>query len=333
MTQDTETQDNETQDNEEPVAFCRLEQAVRDLITAPRRQQQLLQDKARWFQLCSSLDAIGDTQLALEAYSVRGLTEDTGANYLLVYGALQILFVQQEAIFDLCNALAVPKDLSQYPKLKEIRELRNDSTGHPTRRDGRKGQPDTHHFISRISISQQGFDLLSHSGGGNTRMRYVNLLAAIADQDALIKEILGDVLEHLEAEEAAHREEFRMAKLTDVFPETLAYGFEKLNAAITDPDERPLGQWGMDHVGGVFSDFRAALERRGMDMDTYIGVRELYREVEYPLRRLTCLFHPEACGEEDIIDSSTAGIFSFFLSKKISELRVIAAEIDGDYSG
>ena len=41
-----------------------LEQQVRDFINRARKQHTLLKDSRAWNQLCSSLDIVGDTELA-----------------------------------------------------------------------------------------------------------------------------------------------------------------------------------------------------------------------------------------------------------------------------
>src|SRR5467141_3778716 len=101
----------------------RCSSRIRDLVNAPRKQVALLKERSRWLQLCSSLDVIGDTELALEAHMCEVLPEGWGTSYLIVYGALQALFLQQDALFHLAEALTLPEPLDKYPRLREIREI------------------------------------------------------------------------------------------------------------------------------------------------------------------------------------------------------------------
>lgn len=58
------------------------------------------------------MDALGDTQIAMDEYSAGRLTADShGALYLAVYGILQILYVQQDAARDLASALGIGLEL------------------------------------------------------------------------------------------------------------------------------------------------------------------------------------------------------------------------------
>src|SRR5262245_41556966 len=122
----------------------RGEQRVRELVNVPRRQAALLQNKQSWIRLCSAMDAIGDTQMAIRSYldDPAHKNGSDGRAYLLVYGILQVLYVQQDAVGTLSKVLNIPFTLPA--ELEEIRDIRNDSIGHPTGRGG---------FISRITLS------------------------------------------------------------------------------------------------------------------------------------------------------------------------------------
>ena len=108
---------------------------IRDFLnfTSPRKKQALMQDSAMWYMLCSSMDIIEDMEFALESF----LAEDTdgsdlGKKYLLVFGALQTLYVQQDGVRHLHDGLDIPYTMD--PLIKNIRDIRNDVAGHPTNR-------------------------------------------------------------------------------------------------------------------------------------------------------------------------------------------------------
>jgi hypothetical protein len=54
--------------------------------------------------------------------------ESDGWSYLVVYGILQVLYVQQDAATMLAGCLKLPFELPD--ELVNIREIRNDSIGH-----------------------------------------------------------------------------------------------------------------------------------------------------------------------------------------------------------
>ena len=163
----------------------------------------LLQDTAVCHLLCSSLDVIEDTDYCLEAFltkDIEGLDEEgdkyvlaTGTKYMYVYGTLQALFVQQDAVKHLAESLQIPYTCDS--SLKEIREIRNDSVGHPTKR----GKGSAFNFISRVTIDNQGFKLsTAYADGRDDFRRPVDIPRLIRPQRDVFVGVLRDVLERLE---------------------------------------------------------------------------------------------------------------------------------------
>ena len=195
---------------------------VRELINNPRKHYELRQNTALFLQLCSSLDVIGDTEEAIAAYSAKEFGDTKSAHYLAVYGLLQSIYVQQDAVINLCESLGIREKVEKYSKLKEIREIRNDIVGHPTKRDQRKGQPTSYHHISRMTLSQSGFTLASFfSNDLRPQFRHIDISELVVEQRKFISAILTTLINSLEAEDKAHREKFRIEKLASLFPDIL----------------------------------------------------------------------------------------------------------------
>jgi cellobiose phosphorylase len=111
------------------MTIAELESKIRDRINRGRMQHELLGRSADWNKLCSALDVVGDTELALDAYLKHPEIKSTGLCYVHVYGALQLLQLQQDAVDHICRALRITAKNS--PKLPHIRKIRNSSVGHP----------------------------------------------------------------------------------------------------------------------------------------------------------------------------------------------------------
>ena len=75
-----------------------LEQHIRGLINAPRKHRAIFGDSAEYHKLCSCLDVIGDTELAFHAYEEMPDDPAPGSSYVLAYGLLQALVLQQDAV-------------------------------------------------------------------------------------------------------------------------------------------------------------------------------------------------------------------------------------------
>ena len=178
-----------------------LAEQIRKIVI--EKSDVLLQDTAVCHQLCSSLDVIEDTDYCLEAFltkDIEGLDEEgdkyvlaTGTKYMYVYGTLQALFVQQDAVKHLAESLQIPYTCD--PSLKTIREIRNDSVGHPTKR----GKGSAFNFISRVTIDNQGFKLsTAYADGRDDFRRPVDIPDLIRTQRDVFIGVLRDVLERLE---------------------------------------------------------------------------------------------------------------------------------------
>ena len=113
-----------------------------------------------WGIVTSALDALGDSCEALIVYEQLGLGDHPGEQYLRLYGLLQGVFLQQESIRALCRVFLghdiKPAAASNWG---QIREIRNMSVAHPIEFTG-AGSPDVRHMaISRITLTDDGFDL------------------------------------------------------------------------------------------------------------------------------------------------------------------------------
>lgn len=303
-----------------------LENRIRDRINARRKQHELLGRKADWNRLCSALDVIGDTELALDAYLTHPVVEDTGVQYLHVYGALQLLQTQQDAVAEICGALQIKPHAS--PKVPLVRELRSSAVGHPTRQQENNRQKSN--FIVRATLSQFGFTLFTVIADEWPHTeRNVNIPKLIELQSSALIATLVEVIALLDEADMKHREQHNCIKLSTCFPETLPYYFSKIFEAIHSPQSYPLGKMHIDLVAECLTNLRAMLEKRG-EWGIYHSIDYEYELLEYPLQQLTVFFTDPSASR---LNSKDAYIFCAFVSEQIKTLIQIAQEIDDTYEG
>lgn len=306
------------------ATICELENEIRDIINNPRRRYALLQNAAAWNMLCSCLNVIGDTELALEASLKKSKVEDDGEKYLLVYGALQALFIQQDAVRNLTEALNI--GYTPDPLLEHIREIRNDSIGHPTKRRGGSGK--AFNFIVRISLSQHGFTLITtYPDGREPQFLSVSIPDLINKQRATLANALTDVVTNLKANEMEHRRKFKDERLQDSFPSTMGYYFEKISGACYGSEPAALGAGMVGLVLDCLEKFKAALQARGA-LKAYDSVTYYLDLIRYPLTELKKYFENSP---DSNLNSKSAYIFAFFAHKQMDALQQIAREIDEEY--
>jgi hypothetical protein len=287
---------------------------------------------AMWNQLLSSLDVIEDSQEAIDAYSAGGFGKNKGEEYLAVYGLLQAIYVQQDAVRNLGESLEIPITLKDYPALEYIRKIRNCSIGHPTKKDKPKSEPISYHSISRSTLCLKGFELHSYDADGKSEFKDIPIVNLIAAQKKYISEILISIVRKLEQEEAAHKEKFRAEKLASIFPNSLDYYFQKLLESTEMKGQNELGLINLQQIKKSLQDFREVLGKRGIEIQTYAPIQYVYQQIEYPLGELERFFQRSKNEEDANIDEKAAYIFAFFLEKQVDDLRQMAREIDEDYS-
>lgn len=303
----------------------KLARQIRDLINKPRKQHELFQNTAAWNMLCSCMDTIEDTELAIGAYEKSSDPPTVADVYLLVYGLLQALFVQQDAVSNLCQALVV--DYVPNNLLEEIREIRNDSTGHPTKRGSGKGH--AYSYIGRSSLTKKGFDLVTNYPDKRPSLfRHINIESLINDQRGAIQNVLAEVIKKLKSEEADHRAKYRDQRLEDVFPSTLGYDFQKISNAIDGRQPEEFGRMHIRLVADVINTFKERLKERGT-LQAYDSIVYLLDVLKYPIQELTAYFDDDTPSSLNV---KSAHIFVFFVDQHIEELKSIAKEIDKTYN-
>ena len=101
-----------------------LETLLRDYVTDARFNYALNHDDRPSFHVvCSALDVIGDTTMAIHAYSALPDEKDHGVLYLQLYGLLQALVIQQDAVQHILDTLKI-QCATGTDNLRDIREIR-----------------------------------------------------------------------------------------------------------------------------------------------------------------------------------------------------------------
>jgi len=304
---------------------------IRRFINGPRMSHILRQNVENWNQICSSLDVIEDTEEAIRAFDPtptnrQVLREDMGKRYLALYGVLQAMFLQQDAVFHLCESLSTAHELSQYPLLDDIRDVRNASIGHPTKRTKQKKR--SHHFLSRISMNHPNdIRLLSFYPDGSMKVEGIDLTDLTGRQTCNIECILAGIVSILRQRIEDHKAKFMNDKFADVFPSTLDHNFEKLFEALRRPDRFDQGLWAVQDVEQIMANFRAALQRQDMDVDTFDSVELLFDELAYPIAELRKHLEGQP---SDIQSVRMAKIVGFYMRVKADELKQTTVDLDSD---
>ena len=297
---------------------------IRGKIERGEKRFRLMDDKIAWNRFSASIYAIEDAQFAIDAYSELPFPDNTKGKYLYVYGLLQAIFLQQDAanglFVALCNEKINLKD--NYPFLHTIREIRNDTVGHPTERTHGSKNPKTVSYIqlSQISMRKDGFRYCLYHQENDFRFedKQVDLSAVISNQRKGILEILSEVCKHLDKEYQEYLKKFEDNKMVEIF-QNLDYAAEK---ALHDDC---LAVAGMSSARGMVNKCKDALVERYGAWEALDGFKYLICSVEE-------LF--------DLLDTLDYGNnyarISFYLTEllfeKLESLRKLCQEVDEEFA-
>ncbi len=174
----------------------KLTEAIRNFSIDLEVKRELQIDPNIWYQFCSSLDVIEDTQLAIDFFQEATSPNEEGEKYLRIYGLLQAMYLQQDATANLGGSFGLKVVPRKYPDLGFVRDVRNEAVGHPTKKETQKNV--SYHFIHRIRVSREGFTLGTESKllSGTKSILFSDL---ITKQNSGIVTLLNHVLANARA--------------------------------------------------------------------------------------------------------------------------------------
>ena len=196
-------------------------------INRTEKQAELLPDRQKWSKLTSALYTLEDSSNAVEYYIESVYPSDFKGKYLFTYGLFQALFLQQDSVNSI-NKVLSNKDIAfktDYPYAYSVRELRNDTIGHPTNRSGDK------QFIRLAQQSMNKFSFYyckdNHKDGEQHTTIPVNIEKAITDTSKCVNSVLQKAVKRLDKEFKEYIEKHKDRKMSDIFSE-LDYAREKI---------------------------------------------------------------------------------------------------------
>lgn len=298
---------------------------IRNYINHPWKLECLFRDKIAWEKLCSSLDTIQDTQEAISFYTQLSEFDANSGGYLYVYGIMQALNLQQDAINNLGESLFNNKInwKQEYPTLYAIREQRNNSVGHPTKR----GNNESFHMIARYSINKISFRMSSYypKTGNKTNFEEVNVLDCIEIQENIVAKILDQTIKKLEEEYQLHKMKFKNKRISDLIPATFDYHVSKLFEHCFR--DYPLAEEHFNIILETILNIEKEIEERYLSISALEGVEDELNIIKYILKRLQ-----KTLIESKISDEMELRIFVQSLRRNCDELFDMIKEIDLEFS-
>jgi hypothetical protein len=263
---------------------------------------------------------VKDTQKAIEQYKGRE------ASYLETYGVLQALYVQQNSVVSLELSLGLEKpDYNNYPLLKEIRQIRVDSIGHPTDSSVENG---LENYTSIYEIETgHNFSYITHSANG-VEITNINLDNIIqAQEDLLVKEI-SRVLSKIDEIETNHRAQFGENLLSEILKGT-QYNIQVLDSS---EDCREHAKLNFEELKESYDEFKKKYQemfgkKSLSDGIQNPGIIDVINEIEERLLRIE-----EIIMTKDPNEFTELDVYVESIDKRFSDLREMAKEVDEEFS-
>jgi hypothetical protein len=301
-----------------------LTKDIRDVLNHPWKREILFQDRVKWNKIWASLDTFDDTQEAIDSYLKLDKFGPYDGGYLFIYGVLQAINLQQDALNNLRTAL-FDKTIdwkTEYPELYKIREHRNDSIGHPTKR----GNDKSFHMIGRYSISNEGFKLASYfpKTGDKSKFEEIKVLKCIEAQSKLLKIILSDTMDKLTNEFKEHKNKFKGDKIRTKIPNTYDYHISKLFEHAHGHYE--LVEINFNLVKETIENIKAEVEKRYFKINALQGLEDTLNQLEYVINRLD-----KTLIQNKISDENELRIFIQSLRQNSKDLFEMIDEIDSEF--
>ena len=307
-----------------------ITEKLRDTINSSICYKQNVWDKkddGNWNKLWSAFDNIQDTQTAINEYLVDGKFSK-----LATYGVLQALVVQQDALKHLEEAIGIPPlDFNKHPKLLDIRRVRVESIGHPTKttkkRDKSLYEDGT---ITYTSIDPRSSHILEYTVWSNAgpNRKSINILEAVLEQQTeLIKEI-NRVIIKIKLEERKHVKKFKNKSLAKKLAQTgyligVLYPYEK---------NRYHSKFSFDTLMKIYKDFKKDIEERYNVKDLTkqgIQIPGIILEVQKLEKILPKI--EKMISMEGEVDETDLEVYVESLDKSFSTIREMAEEIDREF--
>lgn len=277
-------------------------------------------DLARWRLFYGATDALLDASEALT--SLRGgLPIDQASARLACYGFLQAIYVQQDSIRALWEALEIEDRPLKDAEVTRLRELRDRVVGHPARADrGRqKDSPSSSIIVFHMNTDGCDFQAILYFDGDFQNVPVKIQEAIEANARGLLPDLKA-IENAMDEKESAYRKEEALKPLSTDFENGLGYALEKLRS--------PLGDGRRDMALRMLSKscekLSALLESRGHNSDATRYHLATIREAIVWADEFDLSPSPERQARWDVLSSG--------IIVHVSDLQGILNSLDHEFS-
>ncbi|MGB0959076.1 MAG: hypothetical protein ACPGVK_02400 [Halocynthiibacter sp.] len=264
-----------------------------------------------WLIICSAYGVLCDCNRVLRAHLSKS-DLSTDEKYLHLYGVLNALYLQQDAIIEISKILPEATiDYKNHPEIFDIRNLRNRVAGHPA---NTKTQDGKSQFI-RPQMGDGELIYMSSKDGHENTTNKINLNACIKTQSQTFIDVLDKMNKKLNDKWAVHKEKFQGTSLAGIL-NGWKYASEKILTY-------PIDLLGLPTLEKKLTDLSCALEKRGAHLNT-AETSEPIEAAQLAVKKLTKSLEDEA-GIEKLV-------YAAAIERLFEDLEKLATDIDERYA-
>lgn len=294
---------------------------LRDLINSSICYKQGAwerKDDGDWSKLWTAVDNVEDTQSAIEEYSSL-----ENFSRLAIYGLLQAMYVQQDAIEHLETAIQIqiPDWKKDYPGLSNIRDIRNETVGHPISKNGLYTSIS---HTNNLNILEYG--VWSKDGFQHKTIDLKDII--VVQHDLLVKEI-ERIVHKINEDETQHKSKFEDKKLFESLNST-SYHIGKLWSF---EKSREYSRVNFDTLKTIYGNFKEEIKKRfklekvdeqGVQIP---GLIDVIQHIEKILPRIEKMIPMD-----QTVDQIDLDVYVESLAKAFDDLHKMAKEIDDQFN-
>lgn len=275
--------------------------------------------------LIAAVESVYLTEGMLETFLVDDPPEPDFARSLWLWGAIQALVVQQDAVIRIGKALDTsPKSLkdlvAQAPLIREIRNLRNRSVGHPTVDDDSSGTRKKYTFPAAHSGRKYVFLMLDeNSVPALFGPQEVDVQSLIAQQKDILSQIVRKWREELMTQENQFRNDNRHPAL-EAWLSSSSFKYHVSNLYPELPKPHLVSA---KEIQSIINAAAEHFRRKGALRDS---IAHIIDSMRYPISAVIQFFS----GQSHLTEADIP-IFNGYLDAQFDELVKLAKEIDAEY--
>jgi hypothetical protein len=234
---------------------------IRERIVRKSREyfvfDRMAHEKRNMFH--GAMDALLDAGMAAASYG-RAFSADTGVDLLICYGFLQAIYIQQDAVRTLCEALELKWHPNDDEQLKKLREARNRLTGHPSKAGKRPNLSSA--IIPYHDISKTGFRGHVYYTDDVDDIFVEASLFLKKNEENLANQMLV-VEETMDRQEREFRRGQKDRKISASLEGSFSYLLQRLHCDLSDNARVPQAQAHACMIRSIFGSLRQELNERG----------------------------------------------------------------------